>query len=361
MSKKIVHVLGAMDVGGTETWLMSVLRSTNPIEFKHEFIVHRSKNAYFDEELISLGSKKYVCQPDNIFKYSINLFKTLKKIRPHVVHSHVSSFSGIVLAISWLAGVKIRISHSHNDQRMLNKKESLIRKGYFSIMDLLLKVFSTTNISASENAAISLYGVDWHNHPNNKIIFCGIDYDKFKNASSSIDYHNVLNIPRDSIVLGHVGSFTYQKNHQFLLKIFSKLLELDKKYYLVLLGDGVLKPQIQTLATDLNIDSNVRFMGNRSDVPEIMNSLFDIFLFPSYFEGLGLAAVEAQMTGLPVLASDCVPFEADCGSMTFLELNEETWIRSVRNCKKNRLSNNKCDFGRFSLENNINQLKLIYE
>lgn len=350
-SKKVLHVLGAMDIGGVETWLMSILRIADTERFKHEFIVHRDKKAYFDDEITQLGSEKYICKPDNVFKYMFNLFFLLKKLKPDVVHSHVHTFSGFVMFISWLAGVKVRISHSHSDKRLVEKNVKIIRSVYIRLMRIFINTFSTSNIAVSEKAAESLFGEDWSDNPKSKVIYCGVDYSKFRNIKNDISYRESLSIPKDAFVIGHVGRFEEPKNHKFILEVFNQLRQLDNKYYLVLVGDGSLKSDIENIVSQLDIATYVKFMGNRSDVPEIMINLFDVFIFPSLWEGLPLTLVEAQFAKLPCIVSKNVTKECDLGISKYLDIHDTSdWIAYIEDLPNVKI---KKSFGSsiFNLEN----------
>lgn len=359
MSKKIIHVLGAMDAGGVEAWLMDVLRNSDPSKFKHEFLVQKDKKAFFDDEILSLGSNIHLCRLNNIISYTYNLYIKLKQLQPDIVHSHVGTFSGVVLLVSRLAGVKCRISHSHNDFTSTDHNSKLFRKLYLKIMKQLIQIFSTHNIAVSEQAAQYLYGKSWKENPKTQIIYCAVDEKKFRDVLCQVDYHKQLNIPKDSIVLGHVGSFSVQKNHNFLLELFLDLYNKNKNYYLILVGSGPLRNEVENKVLKLGLESNVRFLGNRTDIPEIMSCLFDIFLFPSHYEGLGLVAVEAQLTGLHVIASTNVPVEADCGNLSFLKLDKDLWLKYIDNHNLYR-SPHKYNTDRFSLVNNIELINRVY-
>ena len=118
---------------------------------------------------------------------------------------------------------------------------------------------------------------------------------------------NELNLG-EQLVIGHVGRFNPQKNHSFLLEIFSALLKKEPSAVLLLVGGGEDLPKIQAKAQTLGIAENIRFLGVRSDVADLMQAM-DVFVFPSLYEGLPVTMVEAQASGLPCLISDKVPEE----------------------------------------------------
>lgn len=329
--KKIIHVLGAMNIGGIESWLMNILRTSDRNLYEHDFLVHKAEKAYFDEEIKSLGSHKYVCDlSKNIFLYLFYLFFFLKKIKPDVVHSHVHDFSGLVLMIAWLAGVKTRISHSHSDTRLNEEKAGFIRKLYLKIMKKLIDLFSTSCLAVSNEAACALYGENWSNNPKCKVIYCGVNYENFKNVDRTIDYRENLGIPSNAKVIGHVGRLEEPKNHAFLLKILYEIRKSHSEYYLVIVGDGTLRQELESQVNNLEIRPYVNFLGNRSDIPEIMVNLFDIFVFPSLWEGLPLTLVEAQFAGLRCLVSENITRQCDLGSILYLNNSQENvWIENI--------------------------------
>jgi glycosyltransferase involved in cell wall biosynthesis len=358
--KKIIHVLGAMNIGGIESWLMNILRVSDRNLYEHDFLVHKPEKAYFDEEIKSLGSHKYICDlSKNIFIYLFCLFLFFRKIKPDVVHSHVHDFSGLVLMIAWLAGVKTRISHSHSDTRLNEANANFSRKIYLKIMKKLIALFSTSCLAVSNEAACALYGEKWVNRSKCKVIYCGIDYERFKNANRNINYRETLNIPLKAKVIGHVGRLEKPKNHIFLLKILYEIRKLDPEYYLVLVGDGTLREKLEEEADRLAIRPYVKFMGSRSDVPEVMVNLFDIFVFPSLWEGLPLTLVEAQFSGLNCLVADNITKQCDLGNIVYLNNNEESlWIKNI--LKSEKIYNaKKFDNSIFNLVNS--NLKLYQE
>lgn len=363
MSKKVVHVLGAMNAGGVEAWLMTLLRNTDKGLINHEFIVHHKEKAFYDDEIYSLGSQIHYCQYSaNPFIYGINLYRTFKKIKPDVVHSHVHAFSGLVLLIAYLCGIRNRISHCHSDTRFKEKNISFIRKLYFSLMKFLISAFATIRIAVSSLAAESLYGMNWKTKQNCMVIPCGIDISKYDPKYKNFDMRKDFGLPEDAFVVGHVGRFEEPKNHRFLIDVFSELRKKNDKAYLVLVGDGTLKAEIEKKVADLNLTPYVIFTGLRKDVPVIMLSVFDIFVFPSLWEGLGLVAVEAQLAGLHCIVSNSVPKEIDCANIEFIELNNFAWAKILcRYFSKNEIFPIQNDnFSKFDLNNNIKFLYRIY-
>ena len=135
------------------------------------------------------------------------------------------------------------------------------------------------------------------------------------------DLRKELSVPYEAISLGHIGRFDYVKNHKFLINLFAEYVKVEFEAHLVLVGEGHLRTQIEKLVATIGLSDKVHFLGARSDVPEILMSL-DVFILPSFFEGLGLVLVESQISGTPCVISDIVPKEVDMnmGMLRFISL-----------------------------------------
>ena len=144
-------------------------------------------------------------------------------------------------------------------------------------------------------------------------------------------------------VIGHVGRFNPQKNHEFLIDIFNEVYKKDNNTVLLLVGDGYLKEKIEDKVKKLGLEDSVRFLGVREDIPELLQAM-DLFLFPSLFEGLPVVLVEAQAAGLKCVTSTGVTKETDItNSLEFYDLNEtpEKWAEKIINLDTTKINNSK--------------------
>lgn len=358
MTKKVIHVLGKMDAGGVETWLVNLLKNTDPTQIQHEFLLQKSGKGFYDEEIILGGGKIHHCLNNgNPFIYSLNLYKILKLIRPDIIHSHVHIFSGLVLFIAFLCGIKIRISHSHSDTRNKESKASILRKLYIYIMKKLIGCFATHKLAVSEKAAECVYGLNWQMQKNITIMPCGIDISKFNPNFKDHTLRQQIGIPNDAFVIGHVGRFVEAKNHSFLIDVFNEVSQKNDNAYLVLVGNGPLLIKIQKKVEELGLKDKVKFLGLRKDVPILMLNIFDIFLFPSLWEGLPLTLVEAQLSGLYCLASKEITPQVDIGLVKFLKISDPIiWAENIfLNHDPKEIKSHI-----FSIQNNIKILDRIY-
>jgi glycosyltransferase involved in cell wall biosynthesis len=174
----------------------------------------------------------------------------------------------------------------------------------------LITRYATAGLAVS-NTAVKRFGAGWEKDPRWQIQYLGIDLSQFKTEFDCQELRRELGIPKNFLVIGHVGRFNQQKNHSFLLDIFAKTLELEPETILLLVGDGTLRQEIEAKAKHLGLAEKVMFLGTRRDVPLLMKGAMDVFVMPSLFEGLPLVLMETQAAGLPSIVSSTITEEAD--------------------------------------------------
>ena len=307
---RILHVVGGMNPGGIETWLINVLRSIDRSRFQIDFLVHTDQQCFYDEEIRALGGRVIPCLNLSPWQYSRNFSKILQQEGPYdVVHAHVHHFSGLVLKLAYQAGVPIRISHSHTSTSGVKLK--IARKLYLALMNRWVRLYSTVGLAASSQAAADLFGSNWQQDPRYQILFCGIDITPFKQNLDRFTIRAELGIEPETLVIGHVGRLEAPKNHQFSIEIAAEVAKQQPNLCLLLVGEGSLRFQLEEQVRELGLGDRTIFTGGRSDVARLMLGAMDVFVMPSLYEGLGLALVEAQAAGLPCIVSDVIPSEAD--------------------------------------------------
>lgn len=337
---RILHVVGAMNRGGTETWLMNVLRHIDRERFQMDFLVHTEGRAAYDDEIEALGSRIRFCGPlCNKHRYARRFLEIVQEHgRYDVVHSHVHHATGFVLALAKYAGIRIRIAHSHTDTVELDAKAALTRRVYVWSSEAIIRASATHKLAASERAAECLFGTHWAKDKCASVLHCGIDFTPFEEKVDAADIRAELGLGSADLVIGHVGRFVTVKNHRFLLDVHREVLRLNAQAHLLLIGKGPLEAHIREMARQLGTAERVLFAGERNDVARLMLGAMDVFVFPSLYEGLGLAAVEAQAAGLPTIVSSNIPPEADigCGLVERLPLTipAEMWARPLLDARK---------------------------
>lgn len=354
---RILHVVTYMGRGGLETMLMNYYRALDRTRFQFDFLTHRTEEYDYDHEIEKMGGRIYHISKLNPFsaRYKKELSLFLKQHPEYqIIHVHQDCLSSVILKVAERNGIPVRIAHSHSSSQDKNLK-------------YIIKLWYRRSISryATQLLACGKKAGDW--------MFCGHPYQILNNAIDAKKYafnpevrHAVrdqLNIPEDTILIGHVGRFCAPKNHTFLLDIFQQIHEQNSNTKLLLVGDGELRPQMKEKVKRFGLSENVLFTGVRPDVPELMQAM-DVFLFPSLYEGLPLTIVEAQAAGLPCIISERVPIECCVTNLVqqiSLEVDKEKWANQVLDAICVR-SNTYEEIRRsgFDIRDNIDTLQRLY-
>lgn len=312
-SLRILHVVGGMNRGGIETWLMHVLRHIDRDRFQMDFLVHTAEPCPYDDEVRDLGSRIIACpHTSNPWIYGSDLKKILRQYGPYdIVQSHVHHFSGFVLRVARQADIPICIAHSHNDTSALEAKAGLYRRLYVGLTKWLIGRYATAGFGCSAKASANLFGPAWERDPRWRIFYCGIDLTKFNHVVDSVAVRAEFGIPADAFTIGHVGRFDRQKNHEFLVEIAAEVAKREPKMRLLLVGDGPLRSPVEEKVKQMGLTDLVIFAGVQPNVPRLMLGAMDVFLLPSLHEGLPVVGIEAQAAGLPFILSDVITEEVD--------------------------------------------------
>jgi glycosyltransferase involved in cell wall biosynthesis len=310
---RVLQVVGGMNPGGVETWLLHVLRQIDRERIRLDFLVHTRKPCVYDEDVRALGSAIIPCtRSSRPLEYARNFRRIMCEHGPYdVIHSHVHHFSGYVLSLARQAGVRIRIAHSHNDTSVVEKGSTPVRRAYFALMRHWIERHATLGLAASRQAGDALFGQSWRLQPGRATLYCGVDLSRFETTYDRAAVRAELGIPADALVVGHVGRFDPQKNHTFLIDVAAEMARREPRVVLLLVGDGRLRPAIELKVKQLGLERCVVFAGLRQDVPRIMLGAIDAFLMPSSHEGLPLVLMEAQAAGLQCVISDTISDETD--------------------------------------------------
>lgn len=328
---KVLQMIGSLRTGGAEKVVYNFFRNMDHSNYEFHFLIYDVEVSHIEEEIISLGGNVYrIARPEKgYYKYYKNVLNIMIEKGPFdVVHSHRMFNSGIIMKAAYKAGIPVRIAHSHSARFQV--KRTYFDKVYHFIMRKTIKKYATEFLACSTDAGSYLYSSPFFEEKG-KVIYNGIELEKYKFDNSLRDeIRNKFNV-KDSFCIGHVGRFAEVKNHSFILKVFKELLMLHKNSKLILVGDGELKNKITQEAKELGVHDNTLFLGNREDVNEILQ-MFDVFLFPSKYEGLGLSIIEAQAVGMKCVISDTIPHEVDLTSLiTRVSLNDSPnkWAEQI--------------------------------
>ena len=308
---RVLHVVGGMNRGGVETWLMHVLRNRDPHRLRLDFLANTDQPSAYDDEIRDRGGRIFTCPgPHRLWKYARAFRRLLAEHGPFdVLHSHVHHFSGALIRLARSAGVPIRVAHGHTDTRSEDAGAGLLRRGYLGLMRRLLSHHATHRLAASREAAHALFGME---APENswQTFYCGVDLTPFRQGPDRAGVRAELGFAEDAFIVGHVGRFVEVKNHKFLLDVLAEVSLREPRARMLLVGDGPLRAEIEGRAGRLGLAGRVRFLGARPDVPRLMGAM-DVFVLPSRFEGLPLVGMEVQAADVPLVLSDTITSELD--------------------------------------------------
>lgn len=327
---RILQVVTIMNRGGLETMLMNYYRKIDRDRIQFDFMTHRQERGDYDDEIESLGGKIYrmpMIRPGNYRNYFNKLDEFFNNHKEYsVVHSHINENSGFVLRAAKNSGVKCRIAHSHLADLKLDYKYPFRLYGRMHLRSNVTEYFT-----CSERAGQWLFGKKIYNSGIIKVLNNAVDTEKFKiNNEVRNRARKELNVEGKKVI-GHVGRFNPQKNHDFLIDIFNEINKIDKDTVLLLIGEGYLKDKIEEKVNRLGLDKSVKFLGLRADINDLMQAM-DLFLFPSLYEGLAVVLVEAQAAGLRCVTSTGVTEESNItGNVEFIDLKSlpEVWAEKI--------------------------------
>ena len=374
---RILQVLTIMNRGGAETMIMNYYRNVDKTKVQFDFLLHRYEEGFFDEEIKSLGGKIYrmpAISPKNYFRYKKALFQFFEEHPEYkIVHSHLNALSSIILQVAKSKKIPVRIAHSH-----LAVEPFVLKKIFVPDTDIIATVkdsiqslirrrtrkYANHYFACGSKAGIWLYGKK--NMDKVTIINNAIDSAKFTfNKKTREKVRSHLQIPEGTKLIGHIGRFNEQKNHFFLIEIFRELVKLEPSAQLILIGDGNLRPKIESLTTKYSLRDKVHFLGLRNDIPDLLQAI-DYLLFPSLYEGLPLTLIEAQAAGLKIIASSTIAKEVDLtGQITFTSLNKpaESWAQLMADDLEYPRNNTHklIVTGNYDIASNAKKLQQLYQ
>lgn len=346
---RVLHMVDNLEAGGIQSFLINLYRNIDREKVQFDFLIYNTdgKSEFYKDDIIKLGGKVLYCENEKGLKKINEIkkkYKLLKESNYDIIHIHGERPKNFLEAYAAKkAKKKTIIMHSHNDRIDRDKKLYLV----FLLMQNLMKHFceklATDYFACSKSAANWMYSKKLINSGKVKIINNGIDSEKYVfNKNIRDDYRRRLNI-YDKFIVGHVGRISYQKNHEFLIDIFSKLHKKESDSILILIGVGDLEEKIKEKVREKGLDNHVKFLGLRSDVNMLLQAI-DVFCFPSHFEGLPLTLVEAQAASLPCIVSSNITNEVKLTELiNFVSLDEkaEIWADKILKYKDNNLRKNR--------------------
>lgn len=328
--RKILHITGGLDRNGTETFIMNVYRHIDRKLLQFDFLLFTQSTEGYYSEAESMGAKIYrlPTRRQGLINYCKSLYAFFR--------SHASEYEGIHFSACSLTTIypiicakifhiPIRIVHAHS-----TSWEGIHNYILHHINRIIIPFVATDFLACSSEAAKWFYPFYIRKH--SVIIKNGIDAEKYAyNPRIRAEVRSELGI-EDSFVIGHVGRFSWVKNHELLLKLIQAILPLVHNAKLVLVGDGELRKNIENQIQEMGLNSHILILGYRTDIERLMQA-FDCFVLPSHYEALPFVLLEAQCSGLKILASDVVSFEAKVtDNIYFINLHQsiDDWVKILQ-------------------------------
>ncbi len=306
---RVLAIVCQLNPGGLENRLMDIIRSIDKSRVVIDVFTYREKPGLFDKEVKKMGGIVYYNPPLNVrnmFWY-VHYFRRflISHSEYKIVHAHQDAWCSVFCMGAYMARVPVRIAHSRTAISPKNLGHCVK-----NIIKIPTKKYANHYFAVSEKAGRWLYGDRMFNRGRVVIWPNAIDAKRFYYNEEVRKKVRNTNGWKGKYVIIHVGNYTYPKNHPFLLRIFNEVYKRDGEAVLVLVGTGDNSAinQIKKYIRENKLEKNVQILGSRNDVNELLQGA-DVFLFPSIFEGLPGALVEAQASGLPCVMSDVIAHE----------------------------------------------------
>lgn len=358
MKKILVINTVRFKLNGISAVIKNYYCAMNRENIKMDFLAIDDPSEEYRSFFVENNLRCFVFYKKHLVEYFNRIIRLCRQEKYDIVHVHGNSANMVVeLLAATLGGVKIKITHSHNTATM-----------HPCMHKILWPIFSklcTVRLACGEDAGKWLYRKDEFTVLNN-----GIETKKYLFSNSIRNAtREELGIKKNEILLGHIGNFIEQKNHKFLIDIFSEVHKTNPEFKLLLVSDGMLVPVIKDKVHSLGLDDAVIFLGKTMNVQNYLNAM-DLFLLPSLHEGLPLVLVEAQASGLTCVVSDTVAKEANLtNTNNYLSINKvEPWTELIK--KKEYLTWNRNERSKenvekikekgYDIEQNADYLRQVY-
>lgn len=358
---RVLHYGLSENRGGIETYLLKLWNNIDHKHFQFDFLDMNEGAPCFKNILSEEG-----CLFHKVTPRRISVTRNIQELEMVFMNGKYDIFHFHVNTLSYITPIQIALKH--NCRVIVHSRSSNQPKSFVTLLlhkwnSLRMPYNKVTKVAVSNIAGKWLFGTS---RPF-EVINNGVEADLFAFDELSRDRTRKQLQIEDRIALGHLGSFTYPKNHKYLLKIFRKVCSQDRKYVLILIGEGPLRNSIVRRINKYKLNDNVMLLGNRSETRDLLAAL-DIFLFPSRYEGFPNAVLEAQASGLPCLISDCITKEVivlqTCDALA-LNANADYWVNKILSITPSPLSNRSTAFSEIiksgkSVKDEIKHVEQLY-
>lgn len=328
---RVLHVVTHLNRNGLESRIMDIYRNIDRTKVQFDFMIHRNEKSDLGEEIESLGGRIFMMKrisPKNFFSYLKDLDAFFKEHKEYkIVHAHLNTLSTWVLLKAKKHGVPVRIAHSRTAN--MEKDLKAIPKNFSK---LFINRVATDRFGCSQMAGEWLFGKKYASSLAFRVIPNAFEVEQFAwSEEIRQQKRKELGISDDQTAIINIARLSEPKNHMFLLDVFEEIRKNNTNVRLYLAGSGECEQKIRDSIRTRQLEDSVHMLGNRADVAQLYQAA-DLFVFPSKYEGFGTVLLEAQVTALPVLASDTIPHETKvCDSVRFMSLNDsaQVWAKAA--------------------------------
>lgn len=328
--KRLLCVLSGMNAGGAETFLMKIYRSIDRTKYQMDFCINANSECFYEREIIEMGGNIYriPAKSQSIKSFKNELTNCVRSGNYKYVLRITSSAMGFMdLKVAKKAGAVVCSARSSNSNDGGTTKAKI---AHF-LGGIFYRKYVDVKISPSDLAAIHTFGNKAYEQGNVHILHNALELNIFKfDEQARENIRNEFSIGDTVKIIGHIGRFSKQKNHLFLLNVFEEIHKQDKNTVLMLVGKGELEHELKDKIEKLQLQDSVIFTGVRSDISALLSAM-DVFVFPSLYEGMPNTVIEAQATGLPCLIADTITKEANVtGLVRYMPLNDPAaWAKTA--------------------------------
>ena len=335
---RVLHLISMLHSGGPERWVVELCSMGRSRNMNMDIAVLQPMDGLFARQAAKAEIRVVHCEgKGNPRLHVASLRRIFREHGPYdAIHCHTHAYSGFGVLAAKLEGVPARVVHSHNVVR--NDAMSFSRKAYIQVARVLIKSFATAGIAPASRALEDLVGPSWKNDSRWSVMPCGIDLSRFRKPIPESMTRALFGIPEDAFVMGSVGRLTSEKNSEFLVDVLGSVLKRRPNAYLLMVGEGDLRERLLEKSRAGGFPDRLILAGVRSDIPDVMRGIMDVFVFPSPppprgNEALPIAVSEAQAAGLPTVISDGVTSEAIILPDQVIQIPEsagvEKWAETV--------------------------------
>ncbi len=350
---RIAQIMGKLWAGGVETVVFNYYRKIDKTKIQFDFYYDSDSTVEPSQEIIDMGARFYKIPPYQMLPAYLKVLRKYFRNNDYkIVHSHINTLSIFPLYAAWREGVPVRIAHNHSVPGGHEFKRNSLKY----VLRFFAKVFPTDFFACSEKAGRWLFGNRTFDKEKVYILKNAIDFKQFIQNKKKV----CPNL-EGKLVIGHIGRFTYAKNHKFLIDIFEKIHEKKKNAVLLLVGDGEKHDEIVGILRSKKLLKYAVLIGKVTNASQYYQ-LINVMILPSLFEGLSLTTIESQIAGVPVVISESIPDEAiisnGCCRMKLNDSADKWAEAAIRMTNENVVLNESSQY--YDMEHAISKLQKWY-